>query len=210
LSTPQIMALDNEEATIEVGERVPTGTSQNSTTTGVQTSIEKSDLTIKLVIKPHISPGSNTMRLEIDQKIEGVSNRSINATNLAANAIATTKRLAKTNVMVRDGDSVVLGGLMTDEEQISSTKVPLLGDIPILGWLFKSKRTEKNKLNLLMFLTPKIIRNKTDASDLLTRKLKERVNFIERNVGGKDTQGTFLDTLKLEKDGQVIDQQSPK
>ncbi|MDZ4678261.1 MAG: type II secretion system secretin GspD [Oligoflexia bacterium] len=205
LSTPQIMALDNEEAEIEVGEKVPTSSSSSTAANGTSTtSVQREDLTIKLNIKPHISPGSNTMRLEINQSIQGVSGRSIGAANLAQNAIATTKRLAKTSVMVRNGDTIVLGGLMSEDERVKSTKVPLLGDIPIIGWLFKSKRTETSKQNLLMFLTPKIIRNKEDAANNLTEKLTDRVRFIERNLGGRDNQGDAMDQLKLKRDGKTV------
>ncbi len=203
LSTPQIMALDNENAILEVGEKVPVTASSNTTAAGTTTSVTREDVTIKLDIKPHISPKSNTMRLEIDQQVQGLSTRSSGAANLQANAVTTTKRFAKTNVMVRDGDTIVLGGLMTDNEIVTVVKVPLLGDIPILGWLFKSKRTETTKQNLLMFLTPKIIRNTEDSANLLVQKMKDRVRFIEKNVGGKDAQGEYLDSLRMERNGKL-------
>ena len=79
------------------------------------------------------------MRLEINQQIKDLASTPIAAVNLAQNAIAITKRSAKTNLLARDGDTIVLGGLMKDQDQVNVTKIPLLGDIPIIGWLFKGK-----------------------------------------------------------------------
>ncbi len=205
LSTPQLMALDNEEAQIEVGEKVPTSvtTSAGTATAPPTTSIQKDDVTIFLKIKPHISPGADTVRLEIEQKQADISNTIVKAKALADSAIATTKRETKSNVMVRDGDTLVLGGLMTEKENIQVTKVPLLGDIPIIGWLFKGKSVRREKVNLVLFLTPRIVRSKTDSVKLLTEKLKQRISFIERNMGGKDTQGETFDSLRLEKNGEI-------
>ncbi|MCC6278601.1 MAG: type II secretion system secretin GspD [Oligoflexia bacterium] len=203
LSTPQIMALDNEEAEIEVGDKVPTGTAVSTANNGTTTnSVTRDDLTIKLNIKPHISPGSKTIRLEIQQAIKGVSSRTIGPANLRENALATTQRTAKTNVLVRDGDTVVLGGLMNDEERVESAKVPLLGDIPIIGWLFKSKKTTLSKQNLMLFLTPKIIRNSYDAAQMTEQKFKERIDFIHKNAGGVDGKGELLEKVKLKKGTQ--------
>src|SRR5207245_5643112 len=113
-------------------------------------------------------------------------------------AIATTTRSTKTSVLVRDRDTIVLGGLMSDEETVSESKVPLLGDIPILGWLFKGKHVDSTKQNLLMFLTPKIIHNLDNTSQqLLNEKIQSRLNWIEQNTGGKDPHGEIMDYIKL-------------
>jgi general secretion pathway protein D len=206
LSTPTIMALDNEEAEIEVGENVPVGqTSTTGANGATSTSQDRQDATIKLNIKPHISPGSSTMRLEITQNIKELGQTKVNAKNLDDNAVSINKRNAKTNVLVHDQDTIVLGGLIKDKESVTVTKVPLLGDIPIIGWLFKGKRTETAKTNLMMFITPKIIRNSEAASQLVTSKMKERLNFIEKNMGGKDSQGDALDQLRLEKNGKNVE-----
>ncbi|MBK9293374.1 MAG: type II secretion system secretin GspD [Oligoflexia bacterium] len=197
LSTPQIMALDNEEAEIEVGANVPVGSSSTQSATGTTTSQQREDVTIKLNIKPHISPGSNTMRLEITQSIKDISQQSVNAKNLSDNALAYTKRNTKTSVIVHDKDTIVIGGLMRDRENVSVTKVPLLGDIPILGWLFKGKKVEQEKVNLMMFLTPRIVRTSEASSQLVKDKMNERLNFIQRSMGGKDGQGDLIDQLKL-------------
>jgi general secretion pathway protein D len=203
LSTPQIMALDNEEAEIEVGENDPISTTATPGAPGTQPvqGIQREDVTTKLNIKPHISPGSNTMRLEINQQIKDISPTVVHATNLSQNAIAITKRFAKTNLMVRDGDTIVMGGLMKDSDTVAVTKIPLLGDIPIIGWLFKGKNHQIIKLNLVMFLTPKIVRSKEDVTGLLKKKMIERNKFIEDNVGTKETQEAFKNSLKIKTEG---------
>lgn len=198
LSTPQVIAMDNEKATIEVGDKVPVGSSTQTTGSSVTTSTDRQDVSTKLEITPHISPGSQSLRLEIELNIEDVNQAlTINATNLAANAIATSKRNTKTNVLIRNGDTVVLGGLIKDRDNVTVVKVPILGDIPILGWLFKSRTVEKSKSNLMIFLTPKIIASRVEQATLLKEKLSERVNYIQRNLGGQDSKGELVDQLKL-------------
>jgi general secretion pathway protein D len=199
LSTPQIMALDNEEAIIEVGENVAIGQTQSSTSGTVSTGAQREDVTIKLDIKPHISPASNRMRLEIDQQVKGIAAAPAEASQLISTNVAISKRNTKTNVMVHDGDTIVLGGLMKENHEEIVTKIPLLGDIPILGWLFKGKKTKDAKINLLMFLTPHIVRSKEDSTQLLEKKIADRVKFIEKNVSGKDAQGEYIDSVRVQK-----------
>jgi general secretion pathway protein D len=97
---------------------------------------------------------------------------------------------------MRDGDTAVLGGLMRDEESEDVTKVPLLGDIPVLGWLFKSTSKSTVKQNLIVFITPKVIRNPADSGRLLSRKLDERVRYIKDAQGGIDRHGAFSENLR--------------
>lgn len=189
LSTPQILAMDNEEATIEVGETVPVSGALSQGSTTATTTATREDVTIKLKIKPHLSKTDDTIRLEFDQSIKSLSNTPVAASELAKIAVSTTKRSLVSNIVVRNGDTAVLGGLMKDEEKESVTKVPLLGDIPILGWLFKGKTTEKTKVNLLVFLTPRVIRTRTESNSLLGNKLTERVDYIRNNMGGRDPFG---------------------
>jgi general secretion pathway protein D len=94
-------------------------------------------------------------------------------------------------VVVQNGDTVVLGGLMKDKITETSVKVPLLGDIPLLGWLFRSKTTETVKQNLLVFVTPKIIKQYRQIRDVLDKKLKQNDNFIDKNFGGEDPYKDF-------------------
>jgi len=170
LSTPQILTSDNEEAEIVVGENVPFITrreSEPTRTTSVFTTIERKDVGITLKIKPHITEG-DYVRLEIYQEISAVK-QSPNTEVLISLGPTTTKRSTETTVVVKDNQTVVIGGLMQERIERIEDKVPLLGDIPILGWLFKSQNIKRTKTNLLVFLTPHIIR---DAEDL--RKLTER------------------------------------
>lgn len=195
LSTPQVLAMDNEEATIEVGDTVPVSLNTSQGTTSTTASVTREDVTIKLVIKPHLSKTDDTIRLEFDQKVSQLGTSQVAAAQLAQLAVTTTKRSLKSQILVRNGDTAVLGGLMKDVETDDVTKVPLLGDIPILGWLFKGKISRKEKVNLLVFLTPYTIRTKTDGHKLLTRKMADRVEYIRNNMGGRDPFGK--DTEKL-------------
>lgn len=189
LSTPQIMALDNEDAEIEVGDEVATSFQTSTGANGItQTSATTKDATLKLKIKPFISPASDTVRMKIEQKIAQPKAGTLKDT------ISLSKRSIITNIVVPDRDTAVLGGLVKDQEVENITKVPILGDIPILGWLFKSRSVSKEKANLLVFLTPKIVRNPNDNSSLLNKKLDQRLNFIKQN-GGRDPYGKVIDDL---------------
>lgn len=195
LSTPQIMALDNEESEIEVGANVPVGRSTQATGSTTTNSVDFKDATIKLVLTPFISPDTDSVRLKIDQSVSEVQEQSVTAAELADSAVATTKRKIKTQIVVNSGDTAVLGGLMQDKVNQTVTKVPILGDIPILGWLFKGKTSQKVKLNLVVFLTPKIIRNEADSGELLSSKISERIDFIQKNMRGQDPHGEYVDRL---------------
>lgn len=199
LATPQIIAMDNEEATVEVGEEVPVGLSSTSTgaSGAVAQSIERVKATIKLVIKPHISPSSETVRMSIKQTIKQLAKQAVSgAEELSKISRSTVDRAIETNIVMRDGDTAVLGGLMRDEESEDVTKVPLLGDIPVLGWLFKSTSKSTVKQNLIVFITPKVIRNPSDSGRLLSRKLDERVRYIKDAQGGIDRHGAFTENMR--------------
>ncbi|HJV35607.1 type II secretion system secretin GspD [Geomonas sp.] len=161
LSTPNIMTTDNKEAEIFVGENVPFVSGTNLTSTGIsQQNIERKDTGIILKIKPQISEGEY-IKLELYQEISAVKNFGT-ATN---QNLGTTKRSAKTTVVVKNTDTVVIGGLIQDIDQVTESKIPLLGSIPGLGWLFKTKNTSREKTNLLIMLTPKIIKNALDMAE---------------------------------------------
>lgn len=200
LSTPQIMALDNEESEIEVGEKIPVSKNDNPTTGGVvASSITRENVTTKLVITPYISPDTDTVQMKILQEVAGVSNRKVEAEELAKNSVSTTTRRIKTQIVVNSGDTAVLGGLMRDEDNDNVIKVPVLGDIPIIGWLFKSKITGKVKTNLVVFITPKIVRNPADGGSIVDEKINERIDFIQKNMNGRDPHGSFVDALPRRK-----------
>ncbi|OQW52833.1 MAG: hypothetical protein A4S09_08290 [Proteobacteria bacterium SG_bin7] len=197
LSSPQIMALNNEKATIEVGRDVPVSTTTTPTTVAgaiPSTSIERKNATIKLVIEPFISPNSDKIRMKIEQDIKDVSKEpAVGASTLAANAISLDTRSIQTSIVIRNGDTAVLGGLMKNTESVQINKVPILGDIPILGWLFKSQNTDIRKSNLLVFLTPRIVRAGADNDGLVNEKLGRRANFIKTDMGGRDPFGKEIE-----------------
>ena len=170
LATPQIMTLENEEAEINVGKTVPYITrsdtsSVTSTTTAVYgTSYEYKDVSTILKITPHIND-EQYIRLKIDQQVTKLDASSV------AGTPTTLKRTAKTTVVVKDKETVVIGGLIDESSGTSTYKVPLLGDIPILGWLFKSLVKTREKTNLFVFITPHIIRTQVDASNMFKKKI---------------------------------------
>ena len=169
LSTPNILTMDNQKAEIMVGQNVPfiTGQTQNATTGAgnLFNSIERKDVGIKLSITPQISSDEN-VRLDVNQEISDVIATS--TTNAAGPT--TSKRSASTTVVVKDRQTMVIGGLIRDNVTSSTSKVPFLGDIPILGWLFKSKTSSVEKTNLMIFITPYIIKSGEEADDLTRRK----------------------------------------
>lgn len=159
LSTPTVMTMDNEEAEIVVGQNVPFVTGQFTSTGGVANAtnpfqtIERQDIGITLKVKPQVNEGSS-IKLSIQQEVSSVSASSVSASDLITN-----KRSINTTVTAEDGQIVVLGGLIEDRVQDVEQRVPVLGDIPVLGYLFRSSSTQKVKQNLMVFLHPVILRD---------------------------------------------------
>ncbi|MDD5286630.1 MAG: type II secretion system secretin GspD [Desulfuromonadaceae bacterium] len=170
LSTPNILTSDNKEAEINVGENVPFQGSATQSTIGTTTSVERKDIGINLKIKPQISEG-DYIRMDINQEISAVKNDKGQAIDLV-----TTKRSTKTSIVVKDKETVVIGGLIQDTEDDSVEKVPFLGDIPGLGWFFKTKTKSRKKTNLMILLTPRIVK---DAADLMEVSEEQRTKFGE-------------------------------
>lgn len=196
LSTPRILAQDNEDAEIEVGDRVPVSVDPVTGTGGtVSYNTKFEDASIKLKITPYIRPDSNVVRLKIDQSVKAPKASPVQAENLAKSAIAVSNRAIKTNITVHDGDTAVLGGLVRDEDSVEEKKVPLLGDIPVIGWLFKSRSTSTKKVNLVVFLTPRIIRSIGDSHENLNRVTNDRIDWLKKNYDGRDPYGRKIDTL---------------
>lgn len=175
LSTPQILTSDNAEAEIVVGENVPfiSQRERDITTTGtVLSSIERQDVGITLRITPHITEG-DYVKLDIYQEISSVKETpaGIDAAEILTTVgPTTTKRATKTAVIVQDSQTVVIGGLMQERQEKTVSKVPLLGDIPILGLLFRHKTISKQKTNLLVFLTPRIVKDAEALRDITEEK----------------------------------------
>jgi general secretion pathway protein D len=195
LSTPQITATDAQSATIEVGDRVvvKATTIPGANGTPNSTTADFDDATIKMTIKPFISPSSETIRMEFKQTVKQLSNAPV-PSDFAGKVQPLATRSIETNVVLHNGDTAVIGGLMKDEESEVIKKVPILGDLPILGWFFKSKDSSKRKVNMLVFLSPKILRNPADQQKLLVDKTNERLRFLKQN-GGKDPYGSTVDKI---------------
>lgn len=160
LSTPNLLTMDNEEAKIVVGQNVPFPTGQ-FTNTGAGTAqvnpfktIERQDVGLTLRVRPQISE-TGTVKMTVFQEVSAV----LAGTEDNIDGPTTTKRAIETNVLVDDGNLIVLGGLLSDEYSTSQEKVPGLGDVPVLGNLFKSEVRNRNKSNLMVFLRPTIIRD---------------------------------------------------
>lgn len=200
LSTPHILTMDNEEAEIIVGENVPFVTSVGSNINsslgslsslvgssgaadalgglgglggllGSQVSIQRQDVALTLRITPQIN-SSNYVRLQVEQQIDDI------ASDDPVRGPTTTTRQIRTVVAVEDQQTVVLGGLMRDTQTRTVNKVPFLGDIPVLGHLFRNTSSRTVKTNLLLLLTPYIIRDPSDFQEIFRRKMQEREEFL--------------------------------
>ncbi|HMK71737.1 MAG TPA: type II secretion system secretin GspD, partial [Myxococcaceae bacterium] len=200
LSTPHLLTSDNEEAEITVGQNVPfqagfapqnlpgvaassvpsTATASLGTALGglgaYYAPINRQNVELKLQIKPQIN-ASDYIRMVINESAEEiVSNDPVLGPTLA-------KRTAKTTVVAKDQETVVIGGIMQDRSLENTSKVPVLGDIPVLGVLFRETTKRSMKTNLLLFLTPYIIRDASDFRRIFERKMQERQRFVEEFYG---------------------------
>ncbi|MEO8904179.1 MAG: type II secretion system secretin GspD [Polyangiaceae bacterium] len=194
LATPHIIATDNVAAEISIGENIPLQTNVGGGASALSGlaggagaaglggllgglggfSAPRQDVGNKIKVTPHINE-SNQVRLEIDQESSAPG-----ATSGTLGAVSITKRTANTTVVVQDQQTVVIGGLMSDEYTTSRTKVPVLGDLPLLGALFRTSDVQKRKKNLLLVLTPHVIRDQDDLRKIFERKMQERQEFLDR------------------------------
>ncbi len=169
LSVPNLITLDNEEARIIVGQNVPFLTGQYATNTagtaGVSPfqTVERKDIGVSLKVRPQISDGG-TIKLDIYQEVSSVADKD------NPSGIITNKRSIESSVLVDDGQIIVLGGLIGDDVSDTNEKVPLLGDIPVLGNLFKYRKRTRNKTNLMVFLRPIVIRDNNQSQNLSTNR----------------------------------------
>ncbi|MBI1908893.1 MAG: type II secretion system secretin GspD [Deltaproteobacteria bacterium] len=179
LSTPNLLTMDNEKATIEIAQKEPFSQGQAVGQGGVTTqSFTREPIGLTLELTPQINEG-DTVKLKLKQKKSDILNTSGPLTAVAGPS--TKERSVETTVMANDGQTIVIGGLLEDTLKTEINKVPLLGDIPILGWLFKNRTKKKVKSNLLVFITPYIIRDVNDFNKILQRKIEERNVFIDKN-----------------------------
>ena len=165
LSTPQLLTLDNEEAKIVIGQNVPFPTGQYASTNGNTstinpfTTVERKDVGLTLRVKPQINE-NGTIKMQIFQEVSNVDP----ATRADINGPTTNKRSIESSVLVEDGSIVMLGGLLQDDYTGSTEKVPFLGDVPVLGNLFKSEVRSRKKTNLMVFIRPVVMRDGESAS----------------------------------------------
>jgi general secretion pathway protein D len=225
LSTPHVLTSDNEEAEIKVVENIPipagygggmgrglgslsglasmaSGVSGTSGLGNISSyglgglmggygmgAINREEVGLTLKIKPQINKG-NVIRMELEEELSEVKDTS--------NPLGptTTKRSAKTVVEVDDQQTIVIGGLMREKIDVGETKVPILGDIPVLGWLFRTRRQQKTKTNLLLFITPYVIEDRQDFKEIYERKVEERREFVETFYGKGPEYKAFIDFRK--------------
>jgi len=185
ISTPSIMTTDNEEATLNVGQEVPFVTGSFTNTGGIggavspfQT-INREQIGVKLSITPQISDG-NSMVLHISQEISSIAQSAAGAVDLITN-----QRIIETTVIVEDGEILVLGGLLEDVLRESDQRVPILGSIPIIGNLFRSRKTEKIKTNLMIFIRATIMRDAAHTA-LETNAKYNLIRSVQQGRQGDD------------------------
>jgi general secretion pathway protein D len=186
LSSPHILTSDNEQAEIRIGDNIPIVTSRVSSAAGAtdnglssSVNVERKDIGVTLRVTPQISDG-DTVRLEIFQEITEV-NDALSATVAGTGSssdvgVALSNRHVENTVVVANGHTVVIGGLIGETDSTQEAKVPFLGDIPVLGWLFKSTTATTRRVNLIIMLTPHIIRS---PDDLESESILRRSNFTD-------------------------------
>ncbi|MGD8716166.1 MAG: type II secretion system secretin GspD, partial [Desulfobacterales bacterium] len=207
LSTPQILTTDNEEARITVGENRPYQTrSTTDVSGGTFESFEYRDVGKILKITPHVTEG-RLVRMTISLEVTDIDQQATATTS--STLPVTLKRTVDTTVIVKDSQTVVIGGLIDDATRKNESKVPVLGDVPILGWLFKNQRYENERTNLYVFLTPRVIKSPAEAEQVYKGKRTQidtirggGFKFYERHPGESPNQETTIP-------GPIIEQESP-
>ncbi len=205
LSTPSIMTLDNQEAKIVVGSEVPfrTGsfTTNNDGASNPFTTIQRQDVGLQLAVTPHVHDGTS-VRMEVSQEVTNVVDSAVSDAGFSD--VVTSKRTIDTTVLAENKQTIVLGGLIQDDISDTVRKVPLLGDVPVLGHLFRSTTKSRKKLNLLVFLRPTVIRSKEDASAVTDRKYQ---NIYEVEI---QSSGTGFENIDALLDGERLDTEERK
>ncbi len=202
LSAPRLLTSDNEEAEIIVGQNVPIITQRLTDAAGVglaqSVAVERRDVALTLRFTPQITEG-NMVRLNVLQEITNIAPTAVGNVDQVGPTL--TKRLIRNTVLAEDGRTVVLGGLIDSNETERITKVPLLGDIPGLRWLFRNTRKDERKTNLLVFITPTIIRDPSDLSQV-TRQSRENMELFKA--------GLYQPVINLEEEPEQIEYRLPE
>ncbi len=217
LSRPQIVAMDNQEAHIKITNEVPFVAGSSLTATGiVQTSVSRRDVGIELTVTPHINP-DGFVRMEIHQVVSDITGSTIDIGGGVTSPIF-LDREAETTVTVKDNETIVLGGLITTRDEVREQKVPILGDIPLLGWLARNEVTTSSRTELLVILTPRVVRTIEDYNEL-SRQERDRTGYLPDEVlaselmnelrvsptdlkpmAGEELLGPFPKTLEIEEE----------
>ncbi|MCA6969444.1 type II secretion system secretin GspD [Pectobacterium carotovorum] len=203
LATPSIVTLDNMEATFNVGQEVPVlAGSQTTSGDNVFQTVERKTVGIKLKVKPQINEGDSVL-LEIEQEVSSVADAaSSSSTNLGATF---NTRTVNNAVLVSSGETVVVGGLLDKSTNESASKVPFLGDIPVLGYLFRSNSTETKKRNLMLFIRPSIIRDRSQFQSASASKYHSFSAEENKQRNVSNGEGGLLDNdlLRLPEGGNA-------
>ncbi len=188
LSRPQIMARDNVEAEIQIGQRVPypTGSTTSSDTGNITTQIQYEDIGIILKVTPHINPDGYVI-LDVAPEISSISDSTVQISE-GLNATVFNKTKASTTVAIKDGETIVIGGLFRTEKRHRENKVPFLGDIPILGYLFKSLTNVDEKTELLIVLTPKLVDDVEKAREISSTE-RDMLDLLPKEVRESELMG---------------------
>jgi general secretion pathway protein D len=209
LSNPHILIMNNQEGEISVGEVLPfpgqTTAALGATTGGGVgympfTSVQRQPVELKLKLVPSVNE-HDIIRLEVDQEISDVTSKNYN--NMGP---ATSKRSTKTTVVARDQQTVVIGGLMSDRIEESVTKIPILGDIPVLGFFFRNTTKTVKKSNIIVAITPYVISDLSDLRRVAEKKLRERREFIERYSALEDNSKLDLVERDLHRKRGMLEQ----
>ena len=181
LSNPNLLVVDNEEATITVGRNVPFPVSSGYSTNGLPVvSYQREDVGITLKVTPQINE-SNYVTMELQLEVAEVEDDS--SSTAATSGFITSKRQVENVVVVQDNQTIVIGGLIGNTETEVQTKIPILGDIPIIGALFRGEKSTQRKTNLLIFLTPHVINEAADLEEVYRVKMAQRDEFVRRFYG---------------------------
>ena len=176
IATPHITTMDNEPAEVEIQEVIPQLVTTR-TDVGSQESFKNESATLGLKVTPHINKASDFVRMEIEQRL-GEFNDAFVPADVRGKATGKSTRITKTTINVKNEDTIVMSGLIRERETERENKIPILGDIPILGWLFKNSSVQKTKTDLLIFITPHIIKHYQKNRVLLEKRLKDRAEFM--------------------------------
>ncbi|HCE8472448.1 GspD family T2SS secretin variant XcpQ [Pseudomonas aeruginosa] len=204
LSTPSLLTLDNQKAEILVGQNVPFNTGSYTTNSeGASnpfTTVERKDIGVSLKVTPHINDGA-ALRLEIEQEISALLP---NAQQRNNTDLITSKRSIKSTILAENGQVIVIGGLIQDDVSQAESKVPLLGDIPLLGRLFRSTKDTHTKRNLMVFLRPTVVRDSAGLAALSGKKYSD-IRVIDGTRGPEGRPSILPTNANQLFDGQAVD-----